>query len=66
MTYEISECDKTISQWNGYELERIFGIKIPNLKDLLSEKEYDYLKSYIYKSHFWEKIGIIHLMSFKH
>lgn len=55
LTYEISECDKTISQWNGYELERIFGIKIPNLKDLLSEKEYDYLKSYIYKSHFWEK-----------
>lgn len=55
LVYEIPECDKTISQWNGFELERVFGLKIPNLKDLLSEKDYQYVKDCLVKSEFWRK-----------
>lgn len=53
--YEIPECDKTISQWNGFELERIFGLKIPNLRNSLSEKDYQYVKDCLVKSEFWRK-----------
>ena len=28
--YDIPECNDVICQWNGYELERIFGIKEPS------------------------------------
>ena len=55
LTYEIPECDKVISQWNGYELQRIFGLKVPNLKEFLSESEYQFVKNRLVESKFWDK-----------
>ena len=36
--YEIPETNKYISQWNGYELERVFNIHAPDYMDTLSEE----------------------------
>lgn len=51
--YEIPECNDIICQWNGYELERIFGIKAPNIKDYFSKEEWASIISEIRKSEFW-------------
>lgn len=53
--YDIPECNNVICQWNGYELDRIFGIKAPNVKELFSEKQWITIMENIRKSHFWEK-----------
>lgn len=53
--YEIPECNDTICQWNGYELERIFGIKAKNIKHLFSENEWKQIISEVTNSRFWEK-----------
>ena len=40
--YDIPECNDIICQWNGYELERIFGIDTPsNIKTLFSADEWE-------------------------
>ena len=53
VVYDIPECHKVIKQWNGYELEKIFGIKAPNLRDYLSEEQWIIFKREITKSEFW-------------
>ena len=53
--YEIPECNKVICQWNGYELEKIFGIKVPNIKDLFTEKQWQNIICEVRASKFWEK-----------
>ena len=45
---------KGYSMWNGYELEKVFGIKIKDVSTLFSRKAYDQIKSDVYESHFWE------------
>lgn len=55
LIYEIPEFDATISQWNGYELERVFGIKVPNLKDLISAADHQKLKDDLIRSECWKK-----------
>lgn len=53
--YEISECNDVICQWNGYELENIFNIKTPNIKELFPESEWSSIIQEIHESRFWEK-----------
>lgn len=53
--YDIPECNDTICQWNGYELERIFGIKAPNIKEIFTETQWNNVICDIRKSKFWRK-----------
>lgn len=50
--YDISnKFDVGIKQWNGYELETVFGIKEKNIKDVVN---YDEFLSYVIQTKFWE------------
>lgn len=51
--YDIPECNDVIRQWNGYELERIFGLKLPNIKELFSDSEWQKIMCNVRKSEFW-------------
>lgn len=52
--YDIPECNDYICQWNGYELERIFGIKEPkNIRDIIPDDKWDVLMKDIRSSKFW-------------
>lgn len=52
--YEIPECNSVISQWNGYELERIFGIHAPNIKELYSKEEWKQIIEEVRETRFWD------------
>lgn len=54
IVYEIPECNNVIRQWNGYEIDNIFGLKTPNIRDLFSESEWRQIISEIRETHFWE------------
>ena len=52
--FDIPECNELICQWNGYELERIFGIKHPkNIKTLFSDEEWNQILKEIRATEFW-------------
>ena len=54
--YDIPECDEVTCQWNGYELDRIFGIHAPaNIRTRFSTQQWDELMDEIRKSEFWNK-----------
>lgn len=53
--YDIPECNEVVSQWNGYELERIFHVKTPNVKSLFTEEQWERILKEIRESRFWEK-----------
>ena len=53
--YEIPECEQVVCQWNGYELERIFDLKTPNIKDVLSSEQWHIFINKITESNFWNK-----------
>lgn len=54
--YDIPECNNVICQWNGYELERVFGIKEPkNIRLLFSDEQWKNVISDIRKSEFWKR-----------
>ena len=55
IVYDIPECNDTICQWNGYELERVFGIKSHNIKEKYSEDEWVHVLEEVRHSRFWEK-----------
>lgn len=52
MIYEIKECHSAINMWNGYELE-IFGIRVPNIKDYFTNKQWERILNNVSKSEFW-------------
>lgn len=53
--YDIPECNDVTCQWNGYELERVFGIDEPeNVKTLFSEQQWGQIVSDIRASEFWK------------
>ena len=54
LIYETLPNGKGISQWNGYELEKDFGIIVPDLKDFIGSKKYEDLKKDLIKSKYWE------------
>ena len=54
--YDIPQCNDVICQWNGYELERIFGISEPeNIKTKISSSDWNKLMEEIIESKFWAK-----------
>lgn len=53
LIYQLPECDKVIKQWNGYELESIFGIKEKNVSELFSAAEWESILYEIKESEFW-------------
>ena len=55
LTFEIPECGAVFSQWNGYELDRIFGIKAPNIRELFTDEQWYNILLNIKKSQFWIK-----------
>lgn len=52
--YDIDEAGEIVSMWNGYELEKIFGVHIPNIKRLFSDKQIKEQIDFLKKSKFWE------------
>ncbi len=54
MIYELPECNNVICQWNGYELERIFGVTSPNIKSLFASDEWIQILTEIRETRFWD------------
>ncbi|MCI8376145.1 MAG: alpha-1,2-fucosyltransferase [Lachnospiraceae bacterium] len=54
MVYDIEQACRTISQWNGYELDKVFGIKEKNIKDLFDELQWQRILSSVIRSKFWD------------
>lgn len=42
------------SKWNGYELDKLFGIKIPMLRDKINPDVWSKMVSFVDESRFWE------------
>lgn len=55
VVYEIPNKEGMYSTWNGYELERIFSIKAPNIREEFSEKAWRNILSDVEESRFWEE-----------
>ena len=53
--YDIPECHNVISMWNGYELDHIFGISLPDIKEVFSDDVWKNILSLMVKSEFWNK-----------
>lgn len=53
--YEIPQCNQVTCQWNGYELDRIFGIDLTNIRSLISDADWKLLMTEITESEFWNK-----------
>lgn len=52
--YDIKEAHSTMAQWNGYELEKDFGIDIPDVRTLFTNEEVQEQLEYLRQSKFWE------------
>lgn len=55
LTFDIPECNEAFSQWYGYELDRVFGIKAPNIKEFFTDEQWNNILMNIKKSQFWAK-----------
>lgn len=53
IVFEIPECNTVVNQWNGYELQRIFGINAPNVRTLFTEKQWRQIIDEIKRREFW-------------
>lgn len=53
--YDIPECNEITCQWNGYELEKVFGINTPNIHSIISDENWNVLMTEIINSKFWLK-----------
>lgn len=51
--FDIPECNDIICQWNGYELERIFGIEAPNIREVFTDVQWRQIMKDIRDSEFW-------------
>ena len=51
--FDVPGIEKHMKMWNGYELEKVFGIKVNDVKDEL-EEEYSSVINKILTSKFWE------------
>ena len=52
--YDVKEAHSVISMWNGYELEKVFGVKIPNIRELFTDDQVEEQLAYLRLSQFWE------------
>ncbi len=55
LVYDIPECDKTIRQWNGYELENVFQIHECNIRDRFTPTEWKNIIAEVKNTEFWAK-----------
>lgn len=55
LIYELPYKEGMFSMWNGYELERVFGLKIPNIREQFSEDAWNRILKYVEDSRFWEE-----------
>ena len=39
--FDIKECNEVIKQWNGYELDQIFNINAPNIRELFTSQQWE-------------------------
>lgn len=53
--YELPEADSFVSQWNGYELDRVFEIQAPNIKGKFSDEQWGNILDSLARSEFWKK-----------
>lgn len=53
--YSLGEAGKTISMWNGYELNSVFGIDEKNFRSLFNDKEWKEFLQLVEKSEFWKQ-----------
>lgn len=53
--YNIPECNEVICQWQGYELDRIFGIEEKNIQQLFQMGEWNNVIQRIRETEFWNK-----------
>lgn len=54
LVYELPAKPGMFSMWNGYELEEIFGIEVPNLKHLFDDKQWESILADVEQSAFWD------------
>ena len=50
LVFDIPECNETICQWNGYELDRVFGIDTPNVKELFDTSTWQQIYDEVHAS----------------
>lgn len=55
MIYELPAKEGMFSMWNGYELERVFGIKLPNICERFDEASWARILKHVEESQFWEE-----------
>lgn len=55
LIFDIPECNDVYFQWYGYELERIFGITMPNIREFFSAEQWEHIHQHLKESRFWEK-----------
>lgn len=53
--YDLPDSCQRTSQWNGYELEKIFGINTPNVRTLFSDEQWGRIVQDVIDSEFWKK-----------
>lgn len=66
--YDIKEAHSTISMWNGYELERVFGLKLPDIRTKFTIEQTREQIQTMRESEFWNHnwsydIAFIDMMS---
>lgn len=54
MIYDIPGASAAINQWNGYELERVFGVEARNVRELLPDDVWADIVNHVEASEFWE------------
>ena len=58
INFDIPEYSENIvAQWNGYELEKIFGVKTPDVKTLFSKEQWEEIIAEVRQSKYWDKGG---------
>lgn len=55
LIYELPHKEGMFSMWNGYELERIFNLKIPNIRERFDRESWKRVLGYVEKSQFWKE-----------
>lgn len=52
--YDVTEAHSTISMWNGYELNKVFGVEIQDIRSLFTREQVKEQIDYLRKSEFWK------------
>lgn len=52
--YDVKEAHSTISMWNGFELGNVFGLKLPDIRSIFTEKQVEEQIQALRDSEFWQ------------